>query len=176
MVPLFFGTSSARGVELEAIRKAAEEICDREACVLWDVELFGSGRGRTLRVTIDGKDREVSIAECENVSKALNLILDVQDLVPGGPYQLEVSSPGIERSLKELWQFERMKTSLVEILLSERIEVPSGDPLRLKGSILGVDGEVIRIARVEGDEVNVEFPLVKRAKTIFDDRKSNKRS
>ena len=161
---------------MEAIRKATEEICDREACLLWDIELVGSGKGRTLRVTIEGKEKEVSIDECESVSKAPNLILDVQDLVPGGPYQLEVSSPGIERTLKELWQFERMKTSPVEILLSERIEVPSGDPLRVKGSILGVDGEKIRIARIEGDEVEVAFPLVKRAKTVFDDGKPNKRS
>ena len=162
---------------MEDIRKAAQEICDREACMLWDVELFGAGKGRTLRVTIEAKEGDISIDDCENVSKALNLILDVQDLVPGGPYQLEVSSPGIERSLKEIWQFERMNGRSVEILLSEKIEVPSGDPLRVKGNIVGVDGENIKVARIEGDEVEVAFPLVKRAKTVFiDDRKSKKRS
>ncbi len=61
-------------------------------------------------------DEGVSIRDCSNVSRGLNLLLDVEDIIPGGRYDLEVSSPGVERVLREPWHFERVigKTILVK--------------------------------------------------------------
>ncbi len=86
---------------LEKIKLMVHEVADRENCVVYDFEFLGAARGRTLRVYIDRKDgTPVSIDDCTNVSKGLNLLLDVEDLIPGGSYDLEVSSPGLERALK----------------------------------------------------------------------------
>jgi ribosome maturation factor RimP len=95
-----------QGSFLTEIRKLAEEVSAREGCYLYDLEMVGAGNGRVLRVTIDkevtdGSSGGVSVDDCTNVSRAMNLRLDVEDVVPGGQYQLEVSSPGLERVLKE---------------------------------------------------------------------------
>ena len=87
---------------LEKIEKIAQEIAEREGCVLYDLENIGSGKGRILRVYID-KDTGVGIEDCSNVSKGLNLRLDVEDIVPGEMYNLEVSTPGLDRHLKKAW-------------------------------------------------------------------------
>lgn len=163
-------------VNLDKVREAAKEICEREACLLWDISFVGAGRGRTLRVSIEAQDGDVSLEHCENVSKALNLILDVQDLVPGGAYQLEVSSPGVERDLKEAWHFDFMRGRPVEVLLNEKIKVEKGDPLRVRGVVGRVESGRVFIERSEGDEVNFDLALVKRAKSLFDDGSLKKRS
>lgn len=94
--------------EIQRLKGLAAEIADREGCFVYDVEFLpGSrGQGRLLRVYID-RDGGVSLEDCSNVSRALNLRLDVEDLVAGGPYVLEVSSPGLERVLREKWHFEQ---------------------------------------------------------------------
>lgn len=89
-----------QGNFLSEIRKLAEEVCIREGCYLYDIEFVGAGSARVLRVAVD-KEGGVSVEDCSNVSRAMNLRLDVEDIVPGGQYQLEVSSPGLERVLKE---------------------------------------------------------------------------
>jgi ribosome maturation factor RimP len=95
-----------QGSFLSELRKLAEEVSAREGCYLYDLEMIGAGNARVLRVTID-KDATpevpggVSVEDCTNVSRAMNLRLDVEDVIPGGQYQLEVSSPGLERVLKE---------------------------------------------------------------------------
>ncbi len=91
---------------LEKIEKLAQEVAAREGCVLYDLEHTGSGNGRILRVYID-KEEGVGIEDCSNVSKGLNLLLDVEDIVPGSMYNLEVSTPGLDRQLKKPWHYEK---------------------------------------------------------------------
>ncbi|HMN68940.1 MAG TPA: ribosome maturation factor, partial [Bdellovibrionales bacterium] len=82
--------------QLEQIRKFAQEVAIREGCLLYDLE-YREGPGRALVVYIDRDTAGgVSITDCSNVSKGLNLRLDVEDAVPGGHYDLEVSSPGLD--------------------------------------------------------------------------------
>ena len=67
----------------------------RKALEVWDVE-WKVGKDRFLRVYID-KPEGVSHADCQAVSEQLSVILDVEDLVPGPRYVLEISSPGLDR-------------------------------------------------------------------------------
>jgi ribosome maturation factor RimP len=84
-------------------------VVEKEGFILYDVEYVE--KQRKLIVTID-KTGGVSIDDCANVSRALNLLLDVENIVPGeDPYDLEVSSPGLERALKKLWHFEFIKNT-----------------------------------------------------------------
>ena len=61
---------------------------------------------RVLRITID-KPEGVSHADCELISQQVGTILDVEDVIPGAGYTLQVSSPGVERKLLGARDFER---------------------------------------------------------------------
>ncbi len=63
-----------------------------------EVEVKGGGNNRFVRISID-KPEGVTHGDCELVSQQVGTILDVEDVVPGGRYTLEVSSPGVERKL-----------------------------------------------------------------------------
>ena len=69
--------------------------------VLWAIEIVGRANRSTLRLVIDHPDRQVTVEDCEAVSRQVSRILDVEDPLPER-YTLEVSSPGIERALHKL--------------------------------------------------------------------------
>jgi ribosome maturation factor RimP len=98
----------------------ASEIAQREGCELYDLEVVGGGGNRVVRITID-REPGVSIDDCANVSRGLNLILDVEDLIPGGAYQLEVSSPGIERALRTPRHYQRAIGQRVQVKCFETL-------------------------------------------------------
>ena len=105
--------------EYKKLMAVVQEVAERENCFLYDLEMPGAGQGRALRVFIDKEGEEgVSIDDCSNVSKGLNLVLDVEDLVPGGAYNLEVSSPGLERRLRQPWHFEKAVGETVDFQLN----------------------------------------------------------
>ena len=72
---------------------------------LWAIEIVGLANRSTLRVVIDHPARPVTVEDCEVVSRQVSRILDVNDPLPER-YTLEVSSPGIERTLHRLEHFE----------------------------------------------------------------------
>lgn len=110
---------------IEKIEKLAADVCVRENCELYDVEMTGAGRGRIVRVYVDRFDEDgksvVGIDECANVSRGLNLILDVEDIIPGGAYDLEVSTPGLDRRLRKPAHFQRAIGKKVWIQLSQNL-------------------------------------------------------
>ena len=110
-------------MNLEKVREAAERVARSEGLEVVDVE-WKIGKQRFLRVYIDrvppavpveGAEGHVapdpfpkiSHADCERVSQQLSVILDVEELIPGPGYILEVSSPGMDRVLKKAADFER---------------------------------------------------------------------
>ena len=102
------------------------------------VEWSPSGAGGVLRVYIDADGREISVDDCEIVSRALSALLDAEDPIPGH-YTLEVSSPGLERPLFTAAQFARFADSEARVTL----KLPVAGRRRLRGRILAVDGERI---------------------------------
>ncbi len=99
----------------DAVLSAAKPIVEAEGCTVWDVEYVKEAGGWFLRLYIDDPDG-VSINQCENISRALDPILDEMDLIPGA-YTFEVSSAGAERQLKRPSDFEQFIGSLVEVRL-----------------------------------------------------------
>ncbi|MEQ9209858.1 MAG: ribosome maturation factor RimP, partial [Pseudomonadales bacterium] len=81
-------------------------------CQLWGIEYIPQARHATLRIYIEKKDG-VAIEDCERVSRQVSAILDVEDPV-GTAYTLEVSSPGMDRQLFRLEQFQDYVGSLVK--------------------------------------------------------------
>ena len=90
-------------------------ILEKEKLKLYDVDYVKEGEGYYLRVFID-KDSGVGIDDCENVSRALSKLLDVDDFIEDS-YILEVSSPGLTRTLKKDKEFELNRGKLTKITL-----------------------------------------------------------
>src|ERR1700690_257502 len=107
-------------VELERIRDAAERAARTAGVEVVDLE-WKVGKQRFLRVYID-KPEGVSHVDCQAVSEQLGVLLDVEDLIPGSRYVLEVSSPGLDRKLTRPAEFERFTGRLARISTTEPVE------------------------------------------------------
>lgn len=83
------------------------------------------------------------------------MILDVQDLIPGPSYILEVSSPGLDRALRKPEEFERFRGRLVKISTSE----PVGEAKFFEGRLAGVAHGKVRIQLKGQEGRTVELPL-----------------
>lgn len=158
---------------LEKVEKIAQEVAEREGCILYDLEHTGSGKGRVLRIYIDKEDG-VGIEDCSNVSKGVNLRLDVEDVVPGDMYNLEVSTPGLDRVLKRKWHFEKAVGKKVYIKLAKSLGALGA--VQDKGMFSMKQFEET-LDSVEGDDLHfkirsvpVKIPLaqVEKAKLVFE--------
>jgi len=97
----------------------------------------------------------ISHADCERVSQQLSVILDVEELVEGPGYILEVSSPGMDRALKKAADFERFKGRLAKISTTE----PVGDAKFFEGRLEGFADGKVRMALKGKEAREVELPL-----------------
>jgi len=134
-------------LQLEKIREAAERVARSEGLEVVDVE-WKVGKQRFLRVYIDrlppataeGNGQpdpypKISHADCERVSQQLSVILDVEELVPGPGYVLEISSPGMDRALKKQADYERFTGRGAKIWTDEPVEGMSFFEGRLAGAV-----------------------------------------
>ena len=141
--------------QMQQIRQFAEEVALREGCLLYDLEFF-DGPGRTLRVFIDKEGGGIGIEDCANVSRGLNLRLDVEDIIPGGRYELEVSSPGLDRKLTQSWHFEKAVGQTVQV----KYRAEDGSTKSYEGRLTSSDGKTLNFENSKGpfalEVVNVQ--------------------
>jgi ribosome maturation factor RimP len=98
---------------------------------------------------------KITHGDCERVSQQLSVILDVEGLIPGPGYVLEVSSPGMDRALKKAADFERFRGRKAKIVTTE----PVGDAKFFEGRLAGVAPGKVRI-ELQGKQAKVvEIPL-----------------
>jgi ribosome maturation factor RimP len=100
--------------ELGPVREIVERVAASSGLEVVDVEMRGGGSSRMLRIFID-KPAGVTHEDCANLSREVGTILDVEDVVPGGSYVLEVSSPGLDRKLSRTADYERFIGSRVKL-------------------------------------------------------------
>jgi len=100
-----------------------------------EVAVKGGGASRLVRISID-KPEGVTHGDCELVSHQVGTILDVEDVVPGGRYTLEVSSPGVERKLAKPGDFVRFQGKKIKVVLRE----PVGGRRNWEGTLAGFEG------------------------------------
>lgn len=158
--------------KIEKIKSLAREVSEREGCLLYDIEFTGAGKHRVLRVLVEGATEAVTIEQCANVSRGLSLLLDVEDIVPGANYDLEVSSPGLERPLREKWHFEKAVGKRVSVVTVTTVEGQKNQSL--KGSLSAVNEDGITVDLDKGS-AQVDFANVKRAQVLFDYVKNEKK-
>jgi ribosome maturation factor RimP len=105
----------------EKVREIVERVVTSHGLEVWDVELRGSGgKARMLRIFIDKADG-ITHENCENVSREVSTILDIEDPIKGS-YTLEVSSPGLDRKLRQAGDYERFQGSLVKLQTVEPVD------------------------------------------------------
>lgn len=110
-----------RAAVVEKIQQIAERVASDVGLEIVEVQLLGGGNSRVLRIFID-KPEGVTHADCEYISQNVGTILDVEDVVPGSGYTLEVSSPGVERKLTRPREFERFVGQKVKVVLRQPVE------------------------------------------------------
>jgi len=158
---------------LEKVEQLAEEVARREGCFLYDVEHTGTGRGRILRIFIDKEDG-VGIDDCSNVSKGLNLLLDVENVVPGDMYNLEVSTPGLDRLLKKKWHFEKVVGKKVYVQLSKSLGALGATEdkgmvsmKKFEDVLTAVEGDNLQFD-IRKQKITVPLSAVEKAKLVFE--------
>src|SRR5208283_5824703 len=153
---LRFGGSRMPDRNREAITAKVTEVAERvaqtENIEIVEVQFLGGGNGRLLRIFID-KPEGVSHADCEFISHQVGTILDVEDVVPGAGYTLEVSSPGVERKLTKPRDFERFVGQKVKVALRQPVE----NQRHWVGALKSFAGGIITLEPSPGR--SVEFPL-----------------
>jgi ribosome maturation factor RimP len=109
------------GFELDRVREIVERVAATSGLEVVEVELRGGGKARMLRIVIDkpagssDKLAGVTHEDCANLSREVGTILDVEDVIPGNAYLLEVSSPGLDRKLLRPADYERFTGSKVKL-------------------------------------------------------------
>ena len=118
-------------------------------------EEASAGNGSAASNKASSPYAQITHADCERVSQQLSVILDVQDLIPGPSYVLEVSSPGMDRALKKAADFERFKGRLATVVTSE----PVGETKFFEGRLAGFADGKIRMELKGKVPRTVELPL-----------------
>ena len=124
------------------------------------VQVSGRQRPRlqVMAERIDG--RPMMVDDCASLSRSLSALLDVEDPIPT-TYTLEVSSPGIDRPLVKLADYNRFAGGEARIELVRLV----GGRRRFRGRLLGTTGETVRLD-VDGTEVEVHYRDIQRAKLM----------
>ena len=127
---------------------------------LWGIELLQQGRYSLLRIYIE-REEGVTIEDCEKVSRQVSALLDVEDPI-AGEYTLEVSSPGVDRPLFSIEQYEQYVGSEVNL----KMRRPQDGRRKFKGQIIQVSGDVVSLS-VEGTQFELEYPEIESASIVF---------
>ncbi|HTZ75941.1 MAG TPA: ribosome maturation factor RimP, partial [Candidatus Aquilonibacter sp.] len=151
------------------IREAAERVARSEGVEVFDVE-WKVGKQRFLRVYLDRppgpsnpENLGISHRDCERVSEQLSVILDVEELVPGPSYILEISSPGMDRKLVKESDYERFAGRRAKIWLNEPFEGKTFLEARLVGM---ADGAVK--LNIKDHDVAVPYASIKKANLVVE--------
>ncbi|WP_084815748.1 ribosome maturation factor RimP [Halanaerobium saccharolyticum] len=151
------------GKVAETVTDFVLPIAHSEDLNLIEVEFLKEGSDWILRIFLENKDGDLTIEECEKVSRALSMILDEEDPIDKS-YILEVSSPGIERPLKTEEDFERFQGELIAVKTFKKI---NGEK-EFIGTLKKFEEEKITLILKNDDEITIDYSLVARANLTFE--------
>jgi ribosome maturation factor RimP len=126
---------------------------------LMDLEAQLSGGSGVLRIFID-KSEGIGVEDCEKVSLAVSALLDVEDPVPG-QYDLEVSSPGLDRKLTKREHFQRFEGEAIKV----QMRFPIEGRRRFRGTLVSSDKENI-VVEVDGESHSLPLATIDTARLV----------
>ncbi|WP_438014589.1 ribosome maturation factor RimP [Sorangium sp. So ce315] len=154
--------------DLGRVRDAVTPVLASHGVTLVDLEWTTERAGWTLRLTIEREGTAdagggVTLEDCADVSRDVSSVLDVEDLIPNH-YNLEVSSPGLDRRLRTEAELARFRGRTAKVKLSR--PAPDGQRL-LRGELLEApEGRVAVL--VDGKRIEVPFSDVVEARLVFE--------
>lgn len=144
----------------ETLKAMIAPVVEALGCEFWGLEYLSSGRLALLRIYIDRAEEGVTVEDCEKVSRQVSSLMDVEDPI-SGEYTLEVSSPGLERPLYNLEQFQRYVGEDVAL----KLRFPYEGRRKFKGRLNGVEGEDILLV-VDDHEYLFPVDSVEKANVV----------
>jgi ribosome maturation factor RimP len=145
----------------DELQKLLEPTVTRLGYELTDLDVRSGGKGGLLRLTIDTPDG-VGLADCEKVSRAVSALLDVEDPIQGD-YNLEVSSPGLDRKLTKVEHFQRFEGETLKVTMRFPIE----GRRRFRGTLLSSDDRNI-VVEVDGESHSLPLSMIDTARLVPD--------
>jgi ribosome maturation factor RimP len=143
----------------DELAKLLEPAVERLGYELTDLEVRLGGKGGLVRVFID-KPEGIDLDDCERVSLAVSALLDVEDPVPGN-YNLEVSSPGLDRKLTKVEHFQRFVGETVKV----QMRFPIEGRRRFRGTLVSADEENI-VVEVDGESHSLPLKTIDTARLV----------
>ncbi len=145
----------------DELQKLIEPTVERLGYELTDLEVRLGGKGGLLRLTIDKPDG-IGLEDCEKVSQAVGALLDVEDPVPGD-YNLEVSSPGLDRKLTKSEHFQRFEGETLKVTM----RLPIEGRRRFRGILMSSDDKNI-VVEVDGESHSLPLSMIDTARLVPD--------
>lgn len=159
---------------LDKLNELAEQVAESNGLRIYDLELVGSGRAQILRVYIDHADRSgISLEDCTKFSRAFGDVLDAEDPL-AEPYNLEVSSPGVERDLSKKWHFSESVGETIALTLNQplgkfhqELDEKAGARKKMTGLLKAMSGDQLDLD-FEGKVFAIPMQYVSKAYVVFD--------
>ncbi|HEX4277497.1 MAG TPA: ribosome maturation factor RimP [Bryobacteraceae bacterium] len=153
-----------REATISKITAIAEQAAAPAGIEIVEVELKGSGHSHLLRIYID-KPEGVTHADCELVSREVSAALDAEDPIPGH-YDLEVSSPGVERKLNKWHDWQRFAGKKVKVVMKD--PAPAEGLKHFDGVIARAEDQMVTVELTGGKEFTFPVEQVDRANLKFE--------
>ena len=159
---LFMGGSAQ---PLERIRAIAERVAASRGLEIWDVQSRREATGHVVRVFIDRPgpaatpEESVSIEDCEQVNREISTILDVEDPLQFA-YTLEVSSPGLDRPLRDAGDYRRFAGRLAKVVVREAVD----NQKAFEGRLRGVEDNAVLLEASNGRMHRLPLTLITRGR------------
>jgi ribosome maturation factor RimP len=146
-------------VTRDELLELLEPAIERLGYELSDLDVNLGGKHGILRVFIDKPDG-IGLDDCEKVSLAVSALLDVEDPLPGH-YELEVSSPGLDRKLTKIEHFQRFEGETVKV----KMRFPIEGRRRFRGTLVSSDDENI-VVDVDGEPHTLPVATIDTARLV----------
>ena len=146
---------------ISKVHELAGPIINERGLELVDIEFLRETQGWVLRIILD-KEGGVNLNDCIEVGKELGYILEIKDIIAAN-YHLEVSSPGLDRPLKTLKDFEKFLGRKVSIKISE----PLKGRKKFKGTLKAIQDGYIQLD-IGGECWEIAFQAIDKAKLVYE--------
>jgi ribosome maturation factor RimP len=155
-----------RVADIAELTRMIEPAAAAEGLALVRVKMIGGTSDPTLQVMAERPEtRQLTLDDCSRLSRRLSDLLDAADPIEGS-YRLEVSSPGIDRPLTRLKDYDDWKGHEARIVLAEKLD---GRKV-FSGPLLGTEGETVLIELPVQGAAGLPFAAIQSAKLVMTDR------
>lgn len=147
--------------DLDRVRELVTPIITEEGCELVDAEITHDMGSKILRIYID-KDGGVKVGDCTRVSHAVEDLLEVEEVV-SGRYNLEISSPGLNRPLRKKEHFLKVLGQMIDMTTKEKLDGRK----HYRGLLKSVDSDVL-VMEIDHQEFRVPLEKLLKAKLVYE--------